>query len=71
MKMHAFNLVYYTPKLWERVILSFCPLRQHVAPGSVVFYKKFVNRLYVCGYVRVYTASLGATSRGYENAGYN
>jgi hypothetical protein len=24
--MHAFNLLYYTPKLWEKCVLFFCPL---------------------------------------------
>lgn len=82
--MHCYNLMYYTPKLWEKFVLWFCPLRTHEAPTAVVWYKTFVNRMYIFGYIRVrdvddtYTTGSNATQinpddnqTGYNNAGNN
>lgn len=83
--MHAYNLMYYTPKLWEKFVLFFCPLRQHEAPTAIVWYKTFSNRLYIYGYIRAFVAnsdtyttgsnatqkSDGTSTQGYDNAGNN
>lgn len=55
--MHAFNLLYYTPKLWEKIILWFCPLKTHEAPTCVIWYKTFSNRMYIYGYIRAQSVS--------------
>lgn len=73
---NCYNLLYYTPKLWERVVLFFCPLEEHAADNATIWYKKFANRLYIYGYIRVHgTESLNTTGsnspQGYENAGNN
>jgi hypothetical protein len=84
-EMHAYNLLYYTPKLWEKVVLFFCPLRQHEVSTAIVWYKTFSNRLYVYGYIRMqavdddtYTTGSNQTAQndgnstlGYDNAGNN
>lgn len=84
-KVQCYNLVYYTPRLWERLVLWFCPLEQHTAPGAIVWYKRFANRLYICGYIRIYSASSDTyttgsnatirnpndTHTGFDNAGNN
>lgn len=44
---HAYNLKYYEPKLWERVILHFLELHTHEQDGVVVTFKYFADRLYV------------------------
>lgn len=83
--MNAYNLLYYKPKLWERIILWFCPLKTHEAPGSIIWYKHFSNRMYVYGYIRArlassdtYTTGSNATNKpdtytgnGFDNAGNN
>lgn len=72
---HCYNLIYYTPKLWEKIVLWFCPLEEQVSDTSTVWYKKFSNRLYIYGYIRVapgetYTTGNNST-QGYENAENN
>lgn len=77
--MNAYNLLYYKPKLWELVVLFFCPLRQHEAPTAIVWYKTFSNRLYVYGYIRARVVDSetqpqitdGNSTQGYDNAGNN
>lgn len=71
-KLHSFNLLYYTPKLWEKVILWFCPMESSETPNSIVWYKKFYNRMYICGYIRVTRlGTLDNTDEGYDNAENN
>lgn len=78
--MNAYNLLYYTPKLWEKIVLFFCPLRQHEAATAIVWYKTFSNRLYIYGYIRAYLPNStehqhqqidGKSTQGYDNAGNN
>lgn len=71
--LHCFNLEYYTPKLWERIVLSFCALQTYATPSAVVWYKRFADRIYIIGYVREH----GVPQEGpvsdekYGNAGNN
>lgn len=44
---HAYNLKYYRPKWWERLVLLFLPLKTHEQEGVVLTYKLFWKRLYV------------------------
>jgi hypothetical protein len=73
----CYNLLYYKPKLWEQVVLFFCPLLQHDAENSIIWYKKFSNRMYIYGYIRAHgvssdTYTTGSNStQGYDNAGNN
>lgn len=83
--MTAYNLLYYKPKLWEEIILWFCPLKTHEAPTCVIWYKTFSNRMYIYGYMRAQTVdrdtyttgsnytppSEGNSTHGYDNAGNN
>lgn len=81
--MNAYNLLYYTPKLWERIVLFFCPLLTHESPGSIIWYKRFSNRMYIYGYIRATpdTYTMGSnftenqddthTGSGFDNAGNN
>lgn len=81
---NCYNLLYYKPKLWEKIVLFFCPLQQHDVPSAAVWYKTFANRLYIYGYIRVYSATTdtfttgsnathsdGNSTHGYDNAGNN
>jgi len=51
---HAYNLEYYKPKLWEHLILAFCPMLKSDGPLGCVYYKNFADRLYI--YKREYPA---------------
>lgn len=51
---HCYNLMYYTPKLWERFVLSFCTMQQSKEHDNIVWFKQFLNRIYIYGYIRVY-----------------
>lgn len=44
---HAYNLAYYTPKLWEKIMLFFAPVEVSDQQGIVITYKSFWNRLYI------------------------
>ena len=44
---HAYNLRFYRPKWWERLILYFVPFETHEQEGCIVTYKLFGQRLYV------------------------
>ncbi len=44
---HAYNLKYYHPRLWERIILFFCELRTLEQDGFIITYKTFNHRLYI------------------------
>lgn len=44
---HAFNLQYYAPKWWERLVLSYCDFHVHEQNGVIVTYKYFYHRLYI------------------------
>lgn len=62
---HVYNLLYYTPKLWERVVLACLPLQTHSAPDAMVWYKRLGNRLYILGYMReVYQGPANLYERG-------
>lgn len=63
---HAFNLEYYTPCWWERVILAFTTLETHEYDGVIVTYKRFRNRLYIHNIRRV-THLLNEPSNGGVN----
>lgn len=71
--MQCYNLIYYKPKLWEIVLLAFLLLYVHTAPGATVWYKKFYNRLYICGYIRAETdgSCMAETDSPESNAGNN
>lgn len=76
---HAYNLAYYKPKLWERVILHFCKMQCAEKPESMVFFKQFFNRLYVYKALHVYhyaeanpvTQEHSAIDPDFNNAGNN
>ncbi len=44
---HVYNLQYYKPRLWERLILHFADLHAHEQDGAIVTYKFFADRLYI------------------------
>lgn len=72
--MNCYNLLYYTPKLWERAILFFAKLEQHEAAGTIIWYKQFANRMYIYGYIRVTSVDPGCEAgvdERYDNAGNN
>lgn len=83
--MNAFNLLYYTPRPWEKIVLWFCPLKTHESPDYVIWYKTFSNRMYIYGYIRAQAVSTdtyttgsdytpqndGNSTQGYNNAGNN
>lgn len=68
---HTFNLLYYTPRWWEKALLFFLPMQTSEKPDSTIWYKQFFNRLYICGYIRITRISSDVTEIGYDNAGNN
>jgi hypothetical protein len=44
---HVYNLFYYTPKIWEYLLLLFRPLEVTETEGIKIWYKTIGKRLYI------------------------
>lgn len=54
---HCYNLAYYKPKLWERILLLFLPLKVNEGDDMIIYYRQFMNRLYVLGTLMIVRGS--------------
>lgn len=50
---YVFNLEVYKPKLWERLLLTFIPLKTEASERMIFWYKEFRDRLYVYSHAHI------------------